>query len=91
LIDSCRELLISATEDVSLSTVPIRLNAVMKQLAVIAMILLPLVWVTGFFGQNFGWLTAHIGHWRALVGVGVGTELFALGVLLALFKRRGWF
>jgi magnesium transporter len=90
LIDSYRDLLTSAM-DVYLSTVSNRLNAVMKQLAVIATIFLPLSWLTGFFGQNFGWLTSHIGHWQAFVGVGVGTELVALAVLLAFFKRRGWF
>jgi len=90
LIDSYRDLLTSAM-DVYLSTVSNRLNAVMKQLAVIATIFLPLSWLTGFFGQNFGWLTGHIGHWEAFVGVGVGTELIALLILLGFFKRRGWF
>jgi magnesium transporter len=90
LIDSYRDLLTSAM-DVYLSTVSNRLNAVMKQLAVIATIFLPLSWLTGFFGQNFGWLTGQIGHWQAFVGVGVGTELVALAILLAFFKRRGWF
>src|SRR2546429_363469 len=90
MIDSYRDLLTSAM-DVYLSTVSNRLNAVMKQLAVIATIFLPLSWLTGFFGQNFGWLVGEIGHWEAFVGVGVGTELVALGILLVYFKRRGWF
>jgi magnesium transporter len=90
LIDSYRDLLSSAME-VYLSTVSNRLNAVMKQLAVIATIFLPLAWLTGFFGQNFGWLVRSIGGWQAFVGVGVGTELVALAILLAFFKRRGWF
>jgi len=90
LIDSYRDLLTGAM-DVYLSTVSNRLNAVMKQLAVIATIFLPLSWLTGFFGQNFGWLTGRIGHWQAFVGVGVGTELVALAILLAFFRRRGWF
>jgi magnesium transporter len=90
LIDSYRDLLTSAM-DVYLSTVSNRLNAVMKQLAVIATIFLPLSWLTGFFGQNFGWLTGHIGHWQAFVAVGIGTELVALAILLGFFKRRGWF
>jgi magnesium transporter len=90
LIDSYRDLLTGAM-DVYLSTVSNRLNSVMKQLAVIATIFLPLSWLTGFFGQNFGWLTGRIGHWQAFVGAGVGTELVALAILLALFKRRGWF
>jgi magnesium transporter len=90
LIDSYRDLLTSAM-DVYLSTVSNRLNAVMKQLAVIATIFLPLAWLTGFFGQNFGYLVNSIGSWETFVGVGVGTELVALAILLALFKRRGWF
>src|SRR5438093_4154277 len=90
LIDSYRDLLTSAM-DVYLSTVSNRLNAVMKQLAVIATIFLPLAWLTGFFGQNFGYLVRSIGGWETFVGVGVGTELVALAILLVFFKRRGWF
>ena len=55
LIDSYRDLLTGAM-DVYLSTVSNRLNTVMKQLAVIATIFLPLTWITGFFGQNFGFM-----------------------------------
>ena len=90
LIDSYRDLLTSAM-DVYLSTVSNRLNAVMKQLAVIATIFLPLAWLTGFFGQNFGYLVRSIGGWETFVGLGVGTELVALAILLAFFKRRRWF
>ncbi len=90
LIDSYRDLLTSAM-DVYLSTVSNRLNGVMKQLAVIATIFLPLSWLTGFFGQNFGWLVGKVGRWQTFVGVGVGTELLTLLLLLAFFKRRGWF
>ena len=86
---SYRDLLTGAT-DVYLSTVSNRLNSVMKQLAVIATIFLPLAWLTGFFGQNFGWPVGQIGRWQTFVGVGIGTELTLL-LLLAFFKRRGWF
>ncbi len=89
LIDTYRDLLTSSM-DVFLSTVSNRLNVVMKQLAVIATIFLPLTFITGFFGQNFGWMVSHIGGWPAFVGFGIGTELVALGMLLVLFRRRGW-
>ena len=77
--------------DVYLSTVSNRLNNVTKQLAVVATIFLPLAWLTGFFGQNFSWMVGHISGWPVFVGLGIGTELVALAILLAFFKRRGWF
>jgi magnesium transporter len=90
LIDSYRDLLTGAM-DVYLSTVSNRLNSVMKQLAVIATIFLPLSWLTGFFGQNFGFEVRHIAGWPAFVGLGIGLELMALAVLVIYFKRRRWF
>jgi LPXTG-motif cell wall-anchored protein len=44
-----------------------------------------------FFGQNFGWLTGHTQHWPTFLGLGLGTELIALLLLLGFFKRRHWF
>lgn len=90
LIDSYRDLLSSAM-DVYLSTVSNRLNAVMKQLTVIATVFLPLTFITGFFGQNFGYLTGHITNWESFVGYGIGIELLALIMLLTYFRRRRWF
>jgi magnesium transporter len=90
LVDSYRDLLTGAM-DVYLSTVSNRLNAVMKQLTIIATIFLPLSWLTGFFGQNFGFEVAHISSWESFAGLGIGTELLGLLMLLVYFKRRGWF
>ena len=68
-----------------------RLNVVMKQLAVIATIFLPLSFVVGFFGQNFGWMVSHIGSGWAFVLLGLGSEVAVLLAFVYLFKRRGWF
>jgi magnesium transporter len=90
LIDGYRDLLTGAM-DVYLSTVSNRLNGVTKQLAVIATIFLPLAWLTGFFGQNFGWEVRHIAGGGTFLVLGLGSELAALIILLAFFKFRGWF
>ena len=89
LIDTYRDLLTGAM-DVYLSTVANRTNVVTKQLAIIATIFLPLSFITGFFGQNFGFLVRHIAGGPAFLGLGIVLELVALAGLLLLFKRRGW-
>jgi magnesium transporter len=89
LIDSYRDLLSGAT-DLYLSTVSNRQNDVMKQLTVIATIFLPLAFITGFFGQNFGWMINHIGKAWAFWGLGVGSVLATCAGLLLWFHRKGW-
>jgi len=89
LIDTYRDLLTGAM-DVYLSTVANRTNVVTKQLAVIATIFLPLSFITGFFGQNFGFLVRNITGQPAFLGLGIGLELVAVAGLLLLFRRRGW-
>ncbi len=51
---------------------------------------LPLSFLTGFFGQNFGWLVSRIGAGAAFFGIGVGTEVLAVAALLYMFRKRGW-
>jgi magnesium transporter len=89
LIDSYRDLLTNAM-DAYLSMVSNNLNEVMKQLAIIATIFLPLSFLTGFFGQNFSWLVGNLGGLPVFWIVGVGTELLAVILLYGLFRRRGW-
>jgi magnesium transporter len=90
LIESTRDVMSSAI-DVYLSASSNRMNAVMKQLALIATIFLPLTFVTGIFGQNFGWMVEHVDSWQAFLLLGVGSQLVASAILLVYFKRRGWF
>jgi magnesium transporter len=90
LIDTYRDLLTSSM-DVYLSTVSNRLNSVMKQLTIMATVFLPLTFVTGFFGQNFGWMVGHIGSGPVFFGLGIGLEIATVAALFTLFKKRGWF
>jgi len=90
LVDSYRDLL-SGAMDTHLSTVSNRLNVVMKQLAIIATVFLPLSFLTGFFGQNFSLLVNHtLNHPWAFWAFGIGLEIAAVIALLVLFRRRGW-
>jgi magnesium transporter len=88
-IDSYRDLLSNAM-DAYLSMVSNKLNEVMKQLAIIATIFLPLSFLTGFFGQNFNWLVSHLGGLPAFLVLGIGSEVLAVAGLYLLFRRRGW-
>jgi magnesium transporter len=90
LIDSYRDLLTGAM-DTHVSTVSNRLNVVMKQLAIIATIFLPLSFLTGFFGQNFTFMITHfLDHAWSFWALGIGLEALAVIVLMILFRRRGW-
>jgi len=89
LIDSYRDLL-SGALDVYLSTQSNRMNQVMKQLTVIATIFLPLTFITGFFGQNFGWLVRHItGFWPFLL-LGIGGLIVPIVIMVWYFRAQGW-
>jgi magnesium transporter len=81
---------IATTADAYRSIASNQLNVVMKQLAVISTTFLPLSFLTGFFGQNFGALVGHIGSWPAFLILGLGSELLAVILLYLLFRRRGW-
>jgi len=88
-VDEYRDLL-SGVMDTHLSTVSNRLNVVMKQLTIIATVFLPLSFLTGFFGQNFSWLVAHIvGGWPFVI-FGLGLEVVSALGLLYMFRKRGW-
>ncbi|HEV2251677.1 MAG TPA: magnesium transporter CorA family protein [Streptosporangiaceae bacterium] len=89
MVDSYRDLL-SGSLDAYMSVVSNRLNDVMKQLTIIATVFLPLSFLTGFFGQNLGWLIGREGSLTAFLVFGIGTEAAAVLGLLFLFRRRGW-
>ncbi len=89
LVDSYRDLLTGAM-DVYLSTVSNRLNEVMKRLTIVATIFMPLTWITGFFGMNFGRLVLNITGWPAFLVFGLATQVAAVAVMFVLFRRRGW-
>jgi magnesium transporter len=89
LIDGYRDLLASS-RDAYLSMVSNRLNSISKQLTIVATIFLPLAFVTGFFGQNFKWMTDHIQSFAAFAGFGVGALIVSALALYIWFRRGGY-
>lgn len=89
LVDSYRDL-ISGVTDTHLSTVSNRLNVIVKQLTIIASIFLPLSFVTGFFGQNFGWMVTRITGLPVFLAAGIGLQVAVAVGLVVVFRRRGW-
>jgi len=65
-------------------------NQVARQLTLIATVFLPLTFITGFFGQNFGWMERHIDTLATFVVLGIGSLLASCAVLYAWFRRGGY-
>jgi magnesium transporter len=88
-IDSYRDLLIGS-RDAYLSVTSNRLNEITKQLTVVATIFLPLSFVVGFFGQNFGWLVRNIGSGADFWLIGGGSMALSLAVLWVWLRRSSY-
>jgi magnesium transporter len=85
-IDNLRDLLLGS-RDAYLSVTSNRLNEITKQLTVVATIFLPLSFIVGFFGQNFGWMVRNINTAADFWLIGGGSMVVSLFVLLVWLRR----
>jgi magnesium transporter len=80
-----------AVISVTQNEISVRQNETTKQLTMIATIFLPLSFITGFFGMNFGWLVGHIHPLWAFLVYGLGSFVVSVAVLVLYFRRSRYF
>lgn len=76
-------------QDLYLSNVNLKLNEVMKVMAIVTCLLAPATVIGGIFGMNFDimpWLHNSVGFFFA-----VAVMLIVPIIMLIIFRRRGWF
>ena len=67
----------------------VQLNEITYRLTIVATIFLPLTFLTGFFGMNFGWMVGEIDSAPVFWLLGVGGCLTAVALILGFLARQG--
>ncbi len=80
---------IDAAADSMAKLIDLRMNETMYWLTVVATIFLPLTFLTGFFGMNFGWLVGRIDTELAFLVLGIGGCATGAALTWVAVRRRG--
>jgi len=88
LLDGQRDRLTTALE-LYATTNGNRLNEVIERLTVVATVFLPLTFLVGFFGQNFGWMTSRVDGFGSFLIWGIGGMVACVVLTFVMFRRAG--
>jgi magnesium transporter len=78
---------IDAAADAMARLIDLRLNETSYWLTVVATIFLPLTFITGFFGMNFGWMVEQVDTGLAFWLLGVGSLVVGVALIWRLIVR----
>jgi magnesium transporter len=76
-------------QDLYLSNVNLRMNEVMKVMAIVTCLLAPATVIGGIFGMNFEAIPMLHNKWGFFISVGL--MLFIPIIMIRSFRKRGWF
>lgn len=88
LAENYRDMMINM-HDLYLSNVNLKMNEVMKVMAVVTCLLAPATVIGGIFGMNFDRIPLLHNKWGFFISVGI--MLVIPLIMLRMFIRRGWF
>ncbi|NTS39992.1 magnesium/cobalt transporter CorA [Flavisolibacter sp. BT320] len=88
LSENYRDVMVSM-QDLYINNVNLRMNEVMKVMAIVTCLLAPATVIGGIFGMNFDRIPLLHNRWGFFISVGV---MLVIPVwMLVMFRRRGWF
>jgi magnesium transporter len=88
LVENYRDIIVSM-QDLHINNVNLKMNEVMKVMAIVTCLLAPATVIGGIFGMNFDtipYLHNEYGFWAA-----VGIMLIIPVWMIMMFRKRGWF
>jgi magnesium transporter len=88
LAENYRDMMMNL-HDLYLSNVNLKMNEVMKVMAVVTCLLAPATVIGGIFGMNFESIPLLHNKWGFFISVGL--MLFIPLAMIRMFKKRGWF
>lgn len=88
LVESYRDMVMSL-QDLYMNRVNLRLNEVMKVIAIVTCLMAPATVIGGIFGMNFS--VIPLTHQTEGFYIAVGLMIIIPLIMLYIFKRRGWY